>query len=159
VTASSAGGVLAFRVSSSSSGDEQAPLLARVELPQWAAVFGVHGATGLDVSESGSTVVSASAGGALAWLALDEAMSVATIGTHWRRANTWESTTDKLGSSGQTTWRRVACHSMQSSCSGETRSPLPPGALRSHRTLITSCECGELTALSLSFPRLRVHCM
>lgn len=82
VTASSAGGVLAFRVSSSSIGEGETPLLARVALPQWSAVFGTYGATGLDVSESGSTVVSASAGGALAWLALDESMNVATIGTN-----------------------------------------------------------------------------
>lgn len=159
VTASSAGGVLAFRVSSSSSssstGDEQAPVLARVDLPQWAAVFGVYGATALDVSESGATIVSASAGGALAWLALDETMSVATIGTHWRRGDAWGATTDALGSPGQPTRRRVAYRSTRSSCSGETRSPPPPGA-RSHRVLLTSSASSGLTSLSLT--RVCVAC-
>lgn len=86
VSASSAGGVFAYRVSSSASddavmsdGDSSKPLSPFV-MPQWEKVFAGAAATCVEVSESRTSLVTASAGGALAWLKLDDAASVEKIG-------------------------------------------------------------------------------
>jgi hypothetical protein len=83
LSASSAGGVFAYRVSSSAGGDDamadDKPLSA-FEMPQWEKVFAGSAATCLEVSESRSSVVTASEGGSLAWLKLDDAASVEKIG-------------------------------------------------------------------------------
>lgn len=78
VTASSAGGLRAFRVQ-----EGGGAMLTHVELPHWGKVFGAFGATSLDVSDSGGAAVSASTGGTLAWISLDESMNISTIGM-WR---------------------------------------------------------------------------
>eukprot|EP00644_Phytophthora_capsici_P017883 jgi/Phyca11/554454/estExt2_Genewise1Plus.C_PHYCAscaffold_620096 len=82
VSASSAGGVFAYRVSSSAGddtamtdGDLSKPLSA-FPVPQWEKVFAGSTATCVEVNESRTTLVTASASGALAWLKLDDAMSV-----------------------------------------------------------------------------------
>ncbi|RLN25852.1 hypothetical protein BBJ28_00021306 [Nothophytophthora sp. Chile5] len=84
VSASSAGGVLAYRVAASSSRedaampDDEAPL-SPLAIPQWENLFADTAATCLEVSESRTSVVTASAGGAIAWLALDDVMGVEKI--------------------------------------------------------------------------------
>lgn len=75
LSASSAGGVRVFRVR-----DEERPALEVVSSPQWETLFRGYGATGLDAVEGCASVVSVSGGGAIAWLSLDEQMSVTTIG-------------------------------------------------------------------------------
>ncbi|KAF4146522.1 WD domain G-beta repeat domain-containing protein [Phytophthora infestans] len=86
ISASSAGGVFAFRVSSSAGDDEAAmtdgdsakPLTA-FTVQQWEQVFAGTAATCLEVSENRTSIVTASAGGALAWLKLDDTVSVEKI--------------------------------------------------------------------------------
>ncbi|RLN38257.1 hypothetical protein BBJ28_00026954 [Nothophytophthora sp. Chile5] len=84
ISASSAGGVLAYRVAASSSRedaampDDEAPL-SPLAIPQWENLFADTAATCLEVSESRTSLVTASAGGAIAWLALDDAMGVEKI--------------------------------------------------------------------------------
>ncbi|KAG7377771.1 hypothetical protein PHYPSEUDO_011026 [Phytophthora pseudosyringae] len=87
VSASSAGGVFAFRVSSSAGdtdaamvdGDTAKPLSA-FAMPQWEQVFAGAAATCVEVSENCTSLVTASVGGALAWLKLDDAVAVEKIG-------------------------------------------------------------------------------
>ncbi|GMF46887.1 unnamed protein product [Phytophthora fragariaefolia] len=86
VSASSAGGVFAFRVSSSSGddaamsdGDASKPL-SPLAMPQWENVFTGAAATCVEASESRTSLVTASTGGALAWLKLDDEASVEKIG-------------------------------------------------------------------------------
>ncbi|KAJ8550556.1 hypothetical protein ON010_g10515 [Phytophthora cinnamomi] len=87
VSASSAGGVLAYRVSSSAGDDaamsdaDASKPLSPFAMPQWENVFAGTAATCVEVSESRTSLVTASAGGALAWLKLDDAASVEKIGT------------------------------------------------------------------------------
>ncbi|KUF99431.1 hypothetical protein AM588_10010706 [Phytophthora nicotianae] len=84
--ASSAGGIFAFRVSSSAGddgasmtdGDSAKPLDA-FSVPQWEQVFAGTAATCVEVSENRTSLVTASAGGALAWLKLDDAVSIEKI--------------------------------------------------------------------------------
>ncbi|KAE9362435.1 hypothetical protein PF008_g118 [Phytophthora fragariae] len=85
VSASSAGGVFAYRVSSSSGddaamsdGDASKPL-SPFAMPQWENVFTGAAATCVEVSESRTSLVTASVGGALAWLKLDDVASVEKI--------------------------------------------------------------------------------
>ncbi|CEG46207.1 Nucleoporin [Plasmopara halstedii] len=82
ISASSAGGIFAYRVSSNaedytamSNGDINKPLAAFV-VPQWESVFSGTAATCLDVSEYQTSLVAASANGALAWLKLDDVATV-----------------------------------------------------------------------------------
>ncbi|KAG6620036.1 Nucleoporin Nup43 [Phytophthora cinnamomi] len=85
VSASSAGGVLAYRVSSSAGDDaamsdaDASKPLSPFAMPQWENVFAGTAATCVEVSESRTSLVTASAGGALAWLKLDDAASVEKI--------------------------------------------------------------------------------
>ncbi|KAK1931688.1 Nucleoporin Nup43 [Phytophthora citrophthora] len=82
VSASSAGGVYAYRVSSSAGEDEamsdadSSKPLSAFAVPQWEKVFAGSAATCVEVSDNRMTLVTASASGALAWLKLDEVMSV-----------------------------------------------------------------------------------
>ncbi|KUF78728.1 Nucleoporin Nup43 [Phytophthora nicotianae] len=86
ISASSAGGIFAFRVSSSAGddgasmtdGDSAKPLDA-FSVPQWEQVFAGTAATCVEVSENRTSLVTASAGGALAWLKLDDAVSIEKI--------------------------------------------------------------------------------
>ncbi|KAL4108913.1 hypothetical protein PRIC1_000622 [Phytophthora ramorum] len=83
LSASSAGGVFAYSVSSSAgdamtNGDAAKPLV-HFAMPQWEQVFAGAAATCLEVSENRTSLVTASAGGALAWLKLDDVASVEKI--------------------------------------------------------------------------------
>ncbi|KAG2807547.1 hypothetical protein PC116_g5203 [Phytophthora cactorum] len=86
VSASSAGGVFAFRMTSSVGDDDAAmtdrdsvkPLTA-FEVPLWEQVFAGTAATCLEVSENRTSIVAASAGGTLAWLKLDDSVSIEKI--------------------------------------------------------------------------------
>ena len=87
LSASSAGGVMAYRLSSSGGGDDTAMSdgaavkpLSGLTIPQWEKLFGGSAATCLEVSNSQSSLVTASAGGALAWLKLDDVASIEKIG-------------------------------------------------------------------------------
>uniref|UniRef100_M4BJA1 Uncharacterized protein n=1 Tax=Hyaloperonospora arabidopsidis (strain Emoy2) TaxID=559515 RepID=M4BJA1_HYAAE len=87
VSASSMGGIFAYRVSSSTAGDDSVmtdeeadkPLDVHV-IPQWERVFAGIAATCVEVSEARTSLVTASADGALAWLKLDDVASVVKIG-------------------------------------------------------------------------------
>ncbi|TYZ62123.1 hypothetical protein PybrP1_005144 [[Pythium] brassicae (nom. inval.)] len=87
-TASSSGSVLCFRVSDTSSAmsddADVAPVaadspLSSFAIPQWENVFGGSPVTCLDASESKSVLVAASEAGGVAWLQLDDVMSVSKI--------------------------------------------------------------------------------
>ncbi|KAG7399939.1 hypothetical protein PHYBOEH_007459 [Phytophthora boehmeriae] len=85
LSASSVGGVFAYRVAPSA-GDDDAMSdsntgkpLSSFAVPEWEKLFLGTAATCLEASESRTTVVTASAGGALAWLKLDESMGVEKI--------------------------------------------------------------------------------
>ena len=87
VSASSTGGIFAYRVSSSTAADDTAMtdeeadgMLTVLAMPQWEQVFAGTAATCVEVSESRTSLVAASADGALAWLRLDEVASVVKIG-------------------------------------------------------------------------------
>lgn len=85
VSASSTGSVFAYRVSSSAEDDaamtdvKSNKPLASFVIPQWENVFTGTAATCLEVSENRSSLVSASADGALAWLKLDDVATVEKI--------------------------------------------------------------------------------
>ncbi|CAI5732442.1 unnamed protein product [Hyaloperonospora brassicae] len=86
VSASSTGGIFAYRVSSSTTADDTAMtdedadgMLTALAMPQWEQVFAGTAATCVEVSESRTSLVAASADGALAWLRLDEFASVVKI--------------------------------------------------------------------------------
>ncbi|POM73878.1 putative nuclear migration facilitating protein Pac1, partial [Phytophthora palmivora] len=86
ISASSAGGVFAFRVSSTTGdgdanmadGEPSKPLTA-FAIPHWEKVFADTAATCVEASENRTSLVTASAGGALAWLKLDDAVSIEKI--------------------------------------------------------------------------------
>uniref|UniRef100_A0AAV1V5R6 Uncharacterized protein n=1 Tax=Peronospora matthiolae TaxID=2874970 RepID=A0AAV1V5R6_9STRA len=86
VSASSMGGIFAYCVSSSTAGDDSVmtdeeadkPLDVQV-IPQWERVFAGTAATCVEVSEARTSLVTASADGALAWLKLDDVASVVQI--------------------------------------------------------------------------------
>ncbi|RMX70202.1 hypothetical protein KXD40_009232 [Peronospora effusa] len=84
VSASSTGGVFVYHVSGAddatmTDGDSVGPLSV-VAMPQWEQVFAGTPATCVEVSENRTCLVTASAGGALAWLKLDDHASIDKIG-------------------------------------------------------------------------------
>lgn len=85
LSASSAGGVVAFRVQPSATDDDAmsdgdaSKALSAFAVPEWGKLFAGSAATCLEVSESRSSVVTASADGALAWLKLDDSTGIERI--------------------------------------------------------------------------------
>ena len=84
VSASSIGGIFVNHVTGAddapmTDGDSVGPLSV-LAVPQWEQVFAGTSATCVEVSENRTCLVTASAGGALAMLKLDDHMSVDKIG-------------------------------------------------------------------------------